>query len=88
MTRSSHSAAFCERVGITEPVILAPMGGGPSTPDLIAAVANAGGLGSIAAGYLSPSAFVAVLARTRELTNGSLAINIFCAARSTPGNRT
>ena len=33
------------------PVVLAPMGGGPSTPELVAAVSNAGGLGSLAAAY-------------------------------------
>ena len=34
------------------PVVLAPLAGGPSTPELAAAVANAGGLGFVAAGYL------------------------------------
>ena len=36
---------------MTIPVVLAPMGGGPSTPELVAAVSNAGGLGSLAAAY-------------------------------------
>ena len=36
------------------PVVLAPMAGGPSTPRLAAAVAAAGGLPFLAAGYLSP----------------------------------
>jgi nitronate monooxygenase len=35
------------RLGIEHPVIQAPMGGGPSTPELVAAVSNAGGLGSL-----------------------------------------
>jgi len=34
------------------PVIAAPMAGGPSTPELVAAVTNAGGLGFIAAGHI------------------------------------
>lgn len=38
---------------ITVPVIAAPMAGGPSTPELVAAVAAAGGFGFLAAGYLS-----------------------------------
>ena len=33
------------------PIIQAPMAGGPSTPELSAAVCNAGGLGFLAAGY-------------------------------------
>jgi nitronate monooxygenase len=35
------------------PVIVAPMAGGPSTPELAAAATNAGGLGFIAAGLLA-----------------------------------
>ena len=77
MTRTAASATFCEGVGISQPIILAPMGGGPSTPELIAAVSNAGGMGSIAAGYLSPAALSETVGRTRELTSGSVGINIF-----------
>jgi nitronate monooxygenase len=35
------------------PVVAAPMAGGPSTPELVAAVADAGGYGYLAAGYLT-----------------------------------
>ena len=35
------------------PIVQAPMAGGPSTPALTAAVADAGGYGFVAAGYLS-----------------------------------
>ena len=37
---------------LEHPVVLAPLAGGPSTPDLAAAVSGAGGLGFLAAGYL------------------------------------
>jgi nitronate monooxygenase len=37
------------------PIIQAPMAGGATTPELVAAVSNAGGLGSLGAGYLSPA---------------------------------
>ena len=40
-------------------VVLAPLAGGPSTPELAAAVANAGGLGFVAAGYLTPDELAA-----------------------------
>jgi nitronate monooxygenase len=36
-----------DKLGIEHPIILAPMGGGPGTPELVAAVSNAGGLGSL-----------------------------------------
>lgn len=35
------------------PLVLAPMAGGPSTPELTAAVSNSGGPGFLASGYLS-----------------------------------
>ena len=35
------------------PIVLAPMAGGPCTPQLAAQVSEAGGLGFLAAGYLS-----------------------------------
>jgi nitronate monooxygenase len=35
---------------LTHPIVQAPMAGGPSTPELAAAVTNAGGLGFLAAG--------------------------------------
>ena len=38
------------------PIVLAPMAGGPSTPELAAAVWEAGGLGFVGAGYLRPRA--------------------------------
>jgi nitronate monooxygenase len=60
------------------------MAGGPSTPALAAAVTNAGGLGSLPAGYLTPDAFADTLATARSLTSGPLGVNLFvpqpCAA--------
>lgn len=58
-------------------VVLAPLAGGPSTPELAAAVANAGGLGIVAAGYLSADDLDARLRRARELTDGPLGVNLF-----------
>lgn len=58
-------------------VVLAPLAGGPSTPELAAAVANAGGLGFIAGGYLTADELTARLRRARELTDGVLGVNLF-----------
>lgn len=44
-----------EKIGITHPIIQAPMAGGATTPELIATVSNFGGLGSLAAGMTSPA---------------------------------
>jgi nitronate monooxygenase len=59
------------------PIVLAPLAAGPSTPELTAAVSNAGGLGFLAAGYLAPEAFAELLWRTRELTRGPIGVNLF-----------
>ena len=59
------------------PIVLAPLAGGPSTPELAAAVSEAGGLGFVAAGYLAAGEIDRRLSRTRELTRGPVAINLF-----------
>lgn len=48
------------------PVVLAPMAGGPSTPELVAAVGAAGGLGFLAAGALPVSRLADQIAVVRE----------------------
>ena len=44
--------ALTRRLGIRYPIIQAPMAGDPGTPQLVAAASNAGGLGSLAGGYM------------------------------------
>jgi len=58
-------------------IVLAPLAGGPSTPELAAAVSNAGGLGFVAAGYLSVDDLARRLARTRALTDRPIGVNLF-----------
>ena len=62
---------------IDVPVVLAPLAGGPSTPELTAAVAGAGGLGFLAGGYLSAAELGGRIAHTRELTSDPIGINLF-----------
>ena len=59
------------------PIVLAPLAGGPSTPELAAAVSNAGGLGFLAAGYLSAAELAARCRRTGELTGRPFGVNLF-----------
>jgi nitronate monooxygenase len=59
------------------PIVQAPMAGGPSTPELAAAVAAAGGFPYVAAAYLSPDALDDAIVRTRELTPAPLGVNLF-----------
>ena len=53
------------------------MAGGPSTPELAAAVGAAGGLGFVAAGYRSAAQVAEDLARTRALTEAPFGVNLF-----------
>jgi nitronate monooxygenase len=59
------------------PIVLAPLAGGPATPELAAAVSNAGGLGFLAGGYLSTAALRDQIARARSLTSGAFGVNMF-----------
>lgn len=58
------------------PVLAAPMAGGPSTPELVGAVAAAGSLGFVPAGYRSAEQLAADLAGVRALTS-SYGVNLF-----------
>lgn len=74
---------------LQHPVVGAPMAGGPSTPELAAAVSNAGGLGFLAAGYKSPDAVAEEIARTRALTGRPFGVNLFVPdAANTGGSGT
>src|SRR5689334_9705178 len=65
--------------GAPLPLILSPMAG-PGTPELAAAVSNAGGLGSVPAAYLAPAQIAEAISRTRALTSRPIAANLFVHA--------
>lgn len=67
--------------GTRLPLVVAPMAGGPTTPELVAASCDAGALGTLASGYLSPEAGRTALRRVRELTDRPFAVNLFVAGR-------
>ena len=69
-----------ERLGIRYPIIQAPMAGGPGTPRLVAAVSNAGGLGTLAGSYLYPEPLRQAIAEVRALTDRPFAVNLAVAA--------
>src|SRR5690348_14298268 len=62
---------------LLRPIVQAPMAGGPSTPELAAAVSDAGGLGFLAAGYKTADAVRADIERTRALTSRPFGVNVF-----------
>ena len=68
--------AFTTRLKIDYPIIQAPMLG-VTTPEMVAAVSNEGGLGSLPVGGLSPEDTLALIRKTKSLTTAPFAVNLF-----------
>ena len=66
------------------PIVLAPLAGGPSTPELTAAVSEAGGLGFLASGYLSAETTRDRIEAVRELSSRPFGVNVFVTDDSSP----
>lgn len=69
--------ALTHRLKLRHPIIQAPMAG-TSTPEMAAAVTNAGGLGSIAIGSVGVDEARACIRAARALTDGPFNVNVFC----------
>ena len=63
-------------LGATLPLIAAPMAGGPTTPALVMAAAEAGAVGLLAAGYKTPAALAEQIATVRAATD-RFGVNLF-----------
>ncbi|HEX3647332.1 MAG TPA: nitronate monooxygenase [Pseudonocardiaceae bacterium] len=63
-------------LGVTNPVLAAPMAGGPGTPTLVAAAPQAGSLGFLPAGYRNPQVFAEQLAAVRA-AGAPFGVNLF-----------
>ncbi len=70
---------ICELFGIELPIVLAGMGGA-STPELAAAVSNAGGLGILGAAACSPDQLRDWIRRTRALTSKPFGVDTLLPA--------
>src|SRR6187401_426944 len=64
-------------LGTRYPIVQAPMAGGFTTPELVAAVSNAGALGSLGAAILPPDELRDAIAAIRRLTDQPFAVNLF-----------
>jgi len=62
---------------LEHPIIQAPLAGGPSTPELTAAVGGAGGLGFLAGGYQTAPAMRAEIRQLRQLSSAPFGVNLF-----------
>jgi nitronate monooxygenase len=71
------------KLGIELPIIQAPMAG-VSTPDMAAAVSNAGALGSIGVGAVDAAGARQMIAAVRDRTNRPFNVNVFCNRPAVP----
>src|SRR5215475_5823558 len=69
---------LCEMLNIRYPVIQAGMAGA-TTPELVAAVSNAGGLGIVGAGRLTPDQILDMILKIKKLTTHPFAVNLLLA---------
>ncbi len=73
------ATGFSKRLGLRLPLIQAPMAGGPSSPELVAAASAAGALGSFGFAYTQPDEMKRQVAWVRTKTDRPLGINLFVA---------
>lgn len=72
-----HQTRITELLGIRYPIVQGPMGGNFSTPALLAAVSNAGGLGSFGAYTLSPEEIIETNKLIKAKTDNPYNINLW-----------
>lgn len=69
------------------PIIQGPMAGGANTPAMVAAVSEAGGLGSFGASMLPLDTIRAQVAETRRLTSRPFMLNFFVQGMPSPSEQ-
>lgn len=71
---------LCDLLGIAHPVVQAGMGGGHTSPELVAAVSNAGGLGILGASWMTPDDIHEQTALIRRQTAAPFGVNLLLFA--------
>src|ERR1039458_8743250 len=66
------------------PLVVAPMAGGPTTPMLVRAAADAGAMGMLAAGYKTAAEMQAEIATVRSATSAAFGVNVFVPGEAAP----
>jgi nitronate monooxygenase len=75
------STPLSEALGLSAPIIQAPMAGGPSSQELVAACSAAGALGSFGFAYTQPDEMKKQAAWVRAKTNRPFGINLFTSSQ-------
>ncbi|HYL73585.1 MAG TPA: nitronate monooxygenase [Bryobacteraceae bacterium] len=76
MPRSLLHTRVCDLLGIDVPIFVAPMGPSVTSPELAAAVSNAGGLGIVSFGANPPDLLRELIRRIRSLTTRPFGVNM------------
>ena len=71
------STPLSAKLGLASPIIQAPMAGGPSSQELVAACSAAGALGSFGFAYTQPEEMKKQAAWVRAKTGRPFGINLF-----------
>jgi nitronate monooxygenase len=88
MNEGTFVTPFAERLQMRVPIVQAPMVGGATTPALVAAVSNAGGLGFLAGAALAPEKIASEVAAIRALTDRPFGVNLFVLDPASPDEAT
>jgi NAD(P)H-dependent flavin oxidoreductase YrpB (nitropropane dioxygenase family) len=75
LSASLEMTPLCRRLDLTAPVVQAPVGSA-TTPELAAAVSNAGGLGMLALTWTPPGSVRESIRATRALTDRPFGVNL------------
>lgn len=78
------STPLSEKLALEAPIIQAPMAGGPSSRELVAACSAAGALGSFGFAYTQPDEMKKQCAWVRERTSRPFGINLFTSPQPAP----
>ncbi|UPK41571.1 NAD(P)H-dependent flavin oxidoreductase [Paenibacillus pabuli] len=71
------NSKLCQIFNIRYPIVLSGMAGIPNMAPLVAAVSNAGGLGTLGAAYMTPQELRDAIHEIKKRTNAAFAVNIF-----------
>jgi nitronate monooxygenase len=75
---------FAKKLGLRVPIIQAPMAGGPSSKELVAAACGAGALGSFGFAYTQPDEMKRQAEWLRGRTGAPFGINLFVSPQPSP----
>jgi nitronate monooxygenase len=85
-SRTALSTSLCELLGVRYPLVQAPMASGWTTPELVAAVSQAGGFGCLAGAGVPPERLRDDIRAVKERTDRPFGVN-FLLAPPGPGSR-